>query len=483
MITRKSVISSFIWKFLERCSVQGTSFLVSIVLARILMPEEYGIIAIVLVFTNLANVIVEGGFSTALIQKQGTNNKDFSTVLLFSLLISTILYFILYFTAPIISKFYHISDLTKVLRIISFCLIFGAINSVQRAYVAKETLFNKLFLSSLYAVILSGITGILMAYKGYGVWALVWQYLLSQFLNTIILWKLINWHPSLIFDLTSFKSLYSFGWKIFMTNLMVSVFVNIRSLLIGHFFSPNSLAFFDKGKQFPSIIMENVNSSIQTILLPVLSEQQNDHNRVKEMLRRTIKTSTLFIFPLMIGLIVCSNSIIELLLTQKWIEVSTFVKIFSLAFLLMPMQIANMEAIKALGFSNVTLKLESLKKVLEVLILIVSFIGGVIGVAWGVVFYNASCLLINLYPCKRILNYGYKEQMKDIYPILIASLLMGFVTYLSGFLMANFSMLISLIIQIFIGFIFFIAICYIFKIEAFIYFFNLIKPLILKKKN
>lgn len=475
MIPKSIVISSFLWKFLERFSVQVSSFIISIVLARLLMPEEYGIIALVLVFINLASVIVEGGFSTALIQKQEYNNKDFSTVFWISICVSIVLYIIIYISSPIISQFYKNPELVDVIRIISISVLFGAINSVQRAYISKMMLFDKLFKSSFISVVISGIIGIVLAYRGFGVWALVVQYVLSQFLNSVILWIIVKWRPLLIVSYSSFKSLYDYGWKILLTNLMVSVFVNIRSLLIGHYFSPNALAFFDKGKQFPSMLMENINSSIQTILLPVLSEQQNNRERLKIMLRRTIKTSALFIFPMMVGLIICSDSIIHILLTDKWMGAAKFLQIFSIAFMLMPIQIANMEAIKALGYSSITLKLESHKKILEIIVLIVSFMGGVEGIAWGVVVYNGLCLLINLYPCKKILNYGYFEQLRDILPILIISVLMGLCVFLVGNLFDTINAVALIIIQVLIGIFVYTYLCFQFRLETFMYLYSTAK--------
>lgn len=480
-ITDKTIIRSFIWKLLERCSVQGVTFIISIVLARLLLPSEYGLIAIVLVFTSLANVIIEGGFSTALIQKKEADNLDFSTAFIFSFIISVILYIILFIGASFIANFYNQQNLILIIRIISISLLFGSVNSIQRAYVSKHMLFNKLFKCSLISVIISGGVGILMAYKGFGVWALVSQYMLSQIVNTLILCVLLPWKPALSFSKERFHSLFDFGWKIFASNMMVSLFVNIRSLLIGKLFTPSALAYFDKGKQFPSIIMDNINSSIQTILLPVLSDKQDDRTKVKSMLRRSIKMSSLFIFPLLIGLIVCANPLVETLLTENWIHTVEFIQIFSIAYLFMPIQIANVEAIKALGYSSITLKLESYKKIIEIVILVISLFYGVIWIAWGVVVYNAICMFINLYPCKKLLGYSYKEQLMDILPTFVIACIMGGCIYCISLLpFFRCSPLILIICQIISAAPIYALICFVAKLESFTY---LIKKLRLSNKQ
>ena len=475
-ISRSIVVKSFLWKLFEKCSVQGVSFIVSIILARLLLPEEYGIISLVLVFINLANVIIEGGLSTALIQKKDADDKDFSTVFFSSVIMSTLLYILLYALSPLIADFYNQETLTPVIRVISISLLFGAVNSVQRAYVSKYMLFNRLFKCSFISVLTSGCIGILMAYKGFGVWALVCQHLLSSVLTFITMWFFIRWRPLLIFSKERFIQLFDFGWKILTSNILISLFVNIRSLLIGRFFAPSSLAFFDKGKLFPSLIMDNVGTSIQTVLLPILSMEQDNRNRVKAMLRRSIKTSSLFIFPLMIGLAICAEPLVKLILTEKWLPVVPFIQIFSISFLLMPIQQANMEAVKALGYSRVTLKLESYKKVLEVLILIVSFLGGVIGIAWGVVVYNTICMFINLYPCKKLLGYGYFEQCRDIISVFAIAVVMGICIYSMGFLpILNTSPLLLISLQIVTGVIAYGLMCYIFRIEGFVYLLNMLR--------
>lgn len=420
-VSKGIVLKSIMWKFFERTSVQIVIFLVTIVLARLIPPKDYGLIAIVLVFISLANVIVDGGLNSALIQKKDADNLDFSTIFYSNLILSFCLIAILFFSAPYIAKFYKNNDLTLIVRVLSFSLVFFAINSIQKAYLSRYLLFKKLFFSSLGASIISGVVSIIMAINGYGVWALIVQNLLAQLATTLILFITVNWHPILYFSIQRFKRLFDFGWKIFLTNFIISIFNNIRSLIIAKVYSPSLLAYFDRGRQFPSLIIDNINASVQAVLFPVFSNNQDDRILIKKMVRISVKVNSYIIFPVMTGLIVLAKPLIICLLTDKWIDAVPFVQIFGLASIVMPIQIANLEAVKSLGYSNVTLKLEIIKKIIEAIILIVTIPLGVKAIAWGIVLYNFISLSINLQPTRKLLGYKIREQLYDIIPYFILS--------------------------------------------------------------
>lgn len=430
IVKKQTVIHSLVWKFFERCSVQVISFVVTIVLARLLNPQEYGAIALVLVFVNVAGVIVEGGLNTALIQKKNSDQVDFSTIFYASLAISGLLYVTLYFSSPWIAGFYKNPSLEQVVKILSISLIFYAANSIQKAYLAKKFLFKKLFYSSFGAVVISGLIGIYLAWLGYGIWALVAQSILVQVCTTVIMGFTVKWHPTLQFSWTRFKSLLDFGWKIFVSNLLVNLSISIRSLVIGKVYNASSLALFDRGKQFPALIIDNINSSIQSVIFPVLSSIQDDRQSVKAMVRRSIKTSTFVIFPLVVILGVLAEPLIQTLLTDKWLGAVPYVRIFCCAYLVMPMQIANLEAIKSLGYSSTTLKLELCKKGVELLILALTIPISVQFIAWGIVLYNCITLVMNVYPNAKLLSYGFAEQVKDVFPTLMISVVMGLILFL-----------------------------------------------------
>jgi len=472
-VNRSSVISSLIWKFMERCCVQGVSFIVTIVLARILCPEDYGLIALVAVFLSLSNVIVEGGLNSALIQKKNANEVDFSTIFYTSIALSSLLYAALFVGAPSIASFYHIIELTPVVRVLGTSLFFYAINSVQKAYLSRNLLFKNLFYSSLGAVLLSGIVGILMAYNGFGVWALVAQSIISQVATTIIMWFTVKWRPILVFSKQSFLELFGFGWKIFISNLVISLFTNARSLIIGKVYNASSLAYFDRGKQFPSLIMDNINGSIQSVLFPVLSQEQDNESNVRAIVRRTIKTSSYIISPIVIGLAITAEPVVRCLLTDKWIDAVPFIQIFCIAFLLMPLQIANLEAIKSLGHSGTTLKLELSKKVIELIVLLVTVPISVKAIACGIVVYNAICIFINTIPNKKLLNYGVLDQIKDVLPAFFVTSCMGIPLILVNHLITN--PYANIGVNLLVGATLYILLSYIFRLESFYYFISVMK--------
>ena len=479
--SRNTLIGSTIWKLFERMSSQVVSFIVSVLLARILLPEEYGVIAILLIFINIANVVVDGGLNTALIQKKNADEVDFSTILYVSIILAAALYILLYLLAPAIAKFYDNDILVPLLRVLSLNLFFNSFNSVQRAYVSKHMLFRKLFLSSFGAVVVSGILGIVMAYNGFGVWALVGQQLVSQIVTSCIMWFTIKWRPLCVFSYDRFKRLFDYGWKIFVTNLVIVLYGNIRGLIIGKMYSPTSLAYFERGKSLPALFMENINSSIQTVLLPAFSDQQDDRLRVKQMMKRSMKLNCFVTFPLLVGLFVVAESLVEVLLTEKWMLAVPFIRIFSIAYMFLPMQIANLEAIKALGYSSTTLKLEIIKKSIEIIILILSFMINVYAVAWGIVIYNAISLLINLSPNIKILNYGYSEQLKDILPLVFASLLMGGITWSIYWFQLN--VYITLALQLLVGGISYFLFSKLFKVDSLEYIIDAIKSFKVNRKS
>lgn len=478
-VTRGEAIRSFLWKFFERSSVQVVQFVITIILARILLPSEYGIIALIMVFISISQVIVDGGFNTALIQKKQTDNVDFSTIFYFGLFMALIMYGVLYFTAPFIASYYKQPDLIPVIRVMACVLFFQSIVAVQNAYVARNLLFRKLFICSLVSVLLSGIVGVFMAYHGYGVWALVAQMLVSQGTLAIIMWIVLGWRPQLVFSKERLKTLLDYGWKILTANFIVSVFVNIRKLIIGRFYSPASLAYFDRGEQIPNIIMTNIQTSVQTVMFPIFAKEQDNRIRVKQMLRRTIKMNCFIIHPLMILLIVVAKPLVLLLLTEKWLPAVPFLQIFCVANLFRPITFPNFEAIKALGYSNIALRLEIIKKIVDVALLVTAVFLGIYAIAWSIVAYDFICVFINLQPCKKLLDYSIPEQVRDTIPTLLFSLLAGAIVY--WIQLINMPLLLILLLQFFTGAGLYILLCFLFKEESYRYVLDIIKGRIINR--
>ena len=449
---------------MERGGSSGIQFIVQIVLARLLLPEDFGAIALVLVFISVAQVFVQSGFSTALIQKKEVLDIDFSSVFYLGLVVAGFLYLVMYFAAPFISDYYQKPYLTPVFRVISITLFVGAINSIQNAVVSRHMVFKKLFFSSLGANLISGIIGITAAYLGYGVWALVASQLASDLAITVILWFTVRWRPALLFSLKRLRVLFSFGWKLLTASLLNTLYLQIRTPIIGRMFSLAELGFYNRGQQIPSLVVDNTDGAIQSVMLPALASQQENRNIVKEIVRRAIVTSSFIMFPAMIGLAAVAEPAVKIVLTEKWLPAVPFLQILCMAYALYPIHTANLQAINALGRSDIFLRLEIVKKVIGLIILAVSIPFGIYAIAWGVVLGSLISSFINAYPNLKLLNYSYLEQLKDIMPSLLISLIMGAAVYLFNFL--NMPAWQILTLQIIAGLILYIGLARVFKLEC-----------------
>ena len=414
------------WKFMERVSAQLVQLVVSIVLARILSPSDYGAVAMVTIFIILANVLIEGGFSSALIQKRDADDIDFSTVLYFSILFSLILYAVLYFSAPYISMFYgeEYQILTPVLRILGLQVIVYAVNSVQQAYVQKRMLFKNFFLATLVGTIASGVGGLVMAYSGYGIWSIVGQQLTSNILNTLTLYAITRKLPVLAFSIDRLKGLFNYGIKLLGANVLITGYQELRALIIGKLYTAQDLAFFDRGKQFPSLVVTNINSSIGAVLFPKMALEQDNIEKVKNSTRISIRFSAYVMSPLMLGLAAISEPFIRLILTEKWIQSAPFMQLFCIVFLFMPIHTANMQSLKAVGKSGTILKLEIIKKIIELISLFAVVWISVEAIVINMAILTTLFTFINAYPNRRHLNYSFKEQAKDILPAIVMSIIM-----------------------------------------------------------
>ena len=467
MANSSGLITNLAWKFGERVSSQLVSLVVSIVLARILMPSDYGAIAMVTVFIALAQVFVEGGFSGALIQKKEADRLDFSTVFYFVLAFSLVIYVAIFFMAPYISLFYGkgYEVLTPVFRVLGIQIIIFGVNSVQQAYVSREMMFRKFFYATLAGTIVSAVIGLSMAYLGYGVWALVGQQLSMTIVNTITLFLVTRKLPVLSFSWQRLKQLLSYGIKLFASNVLITIYQELRALIIGKLYTPSDLAFYDKGKSFPSLVVTNINSSIGAVLFPKISKEQDDINQVKQTTRNSIRFSAFLMSPMMLGLAAVAEPFIRLLLTEKWVPCVPLLQIFCVVFLFQPIHTANMQAIKAIGRSDIYLWLEIIKKIVELIVLLLVMRIGVTAIVVSMAILTTLFTFVNAYPNARLINYSFGEQMKDIIPSIGGSLIMAACIYLISFLpLTDWSML---LIQIPLGAIIYIFLSKAFKIKEF----------------
>lgn len=445
----KSVFSNFVWRFAERCGAQLVTFIVSIVLARILMPEDYGTVALVTVFTTIMQVFVDSGLSTALIQKKDADDLDFSSVFYFNFVVCIILYLIMFFAAPVIASFYEMPELVSIVRVISLTIVISGVKGVQQSYVSRNMLFKRFFYATIGGTIFSAFLGIAMAYLGFGVWAIVAQQLSNTAIDTLILWITVKWRPKLMFSWERLKGLLGFGWKMLASGLLDTVYNNLRNLLIGKIYSSSDLAFYNQGDKFPKLIVTNINTSIDSVLLPAMSNEQDNREKVKNMTRRSIMVSCYIMAPLMIGLACCATSVVTLILTKKWLPCVFYLQIFCVTYMFYPIHTANLNAIKAMGRSDLFLKLEVWKKVIGMFLLLSTMFISVEAMAYSLLISTLASMIINSWPNKKLLSYSFLEQMKDILPSILLAVCMGVVVYLIGFLPAP--TLPLLIIQVICG--------------------------------
>lgn len=469
---KDGVIKNFVWRFAERCGAQLVTFIVSIVLARILAPEDYGKIALVTVFTAIMQVFVDSGLGTALIQKKDADDLDFSSVFYFNFAICLILYMIMFLLAPLIANFYRDESLVPIIRVISLTIVISGVKGIQQSYVSRNMLFKRFFFATLGGTIFSAVLGIWMAYAGAGVWAIVAQQLSNTTIDTLILWITVKWHPQKEFSWERLKKLLSFGWKMLASSLLDTIYNNLRNLVIGRIYSSADLAYYNQGDKMPSVIVNNINTSIDSVLLPTMANAQDDCTRIKEMTRRAIKMSTYAMAPLMMGLAFCAEPIIRLVLTEKWLPCVPYLRIFCITYMFYPIHTANLNAIKAMGRSDMFLKLEIAKKVVGIFLLILTMNFGVMAMAYSLLVGSVLNQIINSWPNRKLLLYGYTEQIKDILPSILLAVVMGICVYFVEFI--RLPTIVVLLLQICMGAIIYIGISALLRFEEFTYIIDLI---------
>lgn len=446
---QKSIVSGLFWKVLENGGSQGVQFVVSIILARLLSPKEYGILALIMIFITIANVLVQSGFGTALIQKKNTDERDFSSVFFLSLFTSAMVYVVIFFLAPLLASFYRMEILTDVLRVMGIVVFPGAVISVQNAMIARSMAFRKLFVSTLIAAVISGGISILMALRGFGVWALVYQQIFYYFSLMFMLFLTVRWVPKKILDFERLKSLFGFGWKLLLASLMDTIFTNIQGLTMGKIYSDDTLGNYNRGEQFPKLLVTNIGAAIQSVMLPVMSGFQDDKKKVKELLRNSITMSSFLVLPMMAGLFGIADNLVFVLLGEKWSGSVIFLRLMCIAYSFWPIHIANLQALNAIGRSDVFLKLEIVKKLIGVIVLLLGMSGGAIWMIALKAFADFLCTFVNAAPNRKFLNYSILEQWRDLLPTVAISLIMGAAVYFVSGMMQKGG--VSLLLQIISG--------------------------------
>lgn len=427
---KKRAFSGIFWKFAERLCAQGVSLLVSILLARILLPEDYAVISIVTIFFAFCNVLITGGLNTSLIQKKDADALDYSTVLYVSLAVAGVLYAVMFFAAPAIAALYQNSLLVPIIRVMALTFFINAVKSVLTAYTSSRLQFRKFFFSTIIGTVISAVVGVWMALAGFGAWALVAQQMSNSFIDTVVLFCSTRLNIKFAFSWKRLKGLFSYGWKIFAASLITIAYDQIRPLVVGIKFSAADLAYYNKGQSFPDLINTTLCSTLESVLFPVLSKAQDSKQAVLAMTRRYMKTASFLIFPLLSVFFLAAESFTAVILTDKWLPIVPYIRIFCISSMFQIIQTGNLQAIKAIGRSDVTLILEIIKK--SAYLLIVAWFIAFARTPQALAFSGVLCTLIasavNTFPNRKLIGYSYRAQLSDLLPNFLLSLGMGAIT-------------------------------------------------------
>lgn len=476
---KSKAVSGFIWRLFQNAGTQIISFVISIILARILTPSDYGIIAMITVFTNIAMVFINTGFSSAIVQKKELSDTDKSTMFFAGFMLSLVLYSILFFTAPYIAIFYKEPKLIDLLRVESLIIVIGALSSVHRALVTREMKFKKSFFASLYGAIAHGVSGIAFAMLGFGPWALVLSAIINYLASGIVFWCKVDWRPRFTFSFVSFRNMFSFSVKMLFSGLLDSVFNNIRSIIIGRQYSSADLAYYNRGYQFPSLVMTQVDGAITTVLFSSLSKYQSDWENGLRVMRRAMKTSLYVCTPLMAGLCAVADPMIRILLTDKWEQSIPYVRLAAIICAFWPLS-SQRHALNSLGKSGISLRQNMIGKAVTIVLLLLTYRHSVMLMIASSILGSCICLVINAFVYRKHLNYQFKHQISDILPTILLSAVMGFATYSVMFL--NLNSVLTLVIQIPLGILIYVLGSMILKFDSFYYVLDIIKNLFGKRK-
>lgn len=446
---KNKTVTGFFWQLSQKVLCQVVSFGISVVLARLLLPSDYGVIAICSMFLVLTGIFIGGGLGTALVQKKNADDIDFCTVFYSGLVLSIVVYLAVFFAAPYIAIFFKNEQITAVIRVLALAMPIGTLSGVQNAFVSKQMIFKKFFYSSLIGTIASGAVGLGMALTGFGVWALVGQNLVSTITNTLVLFCIIDWHPKLIFSYERFKQLFSFGWKMAVVNILTTFFYQLKGYVIGYKYSAAQLAYYNRGEGLPGILYNNINGTISDVLFPALSQLQDDKEALKRALSRAMRISSFFLIPALFGLAAISDKLVIIIFSEKWAPSIPFMQVICMISCSDILGMANYQAIKAVGRADTLLKMEFLKRPAMFAVLIVTMFISPLAIAVGQLVYSILAFVVNAYPNRKYIGYPIWQQMKDVGKNFLISLVMAIVVYLLGTLGLN--MYVSVVLQVVTG--------------------------------
>lgn len=478
-IKGNSVASSMVFKTMERYVVMAFQMVVQIVIARILSPHEYGIVAMMTVFISVATIFIQNGFNMALVQKKDADETDFSTALIVNMIIGCVMYLIVSLSSPLIAKFYNQPYIENCLPVLSLLLVFGSINSIQIAIANRKMMFKSLFKCNVVASLFSGINGIVAALLGLGVWALIIQQLSSSIVLSIMLYSQQHWKPNWKFNKASAKNLFSFGWKLLAAGLLNQIYKELNSLVIGKQYTSSDLAFYTKGSQFPKYITTGVDSSIGSVMFSAFSKNQNDENALHLQMKKTIVINSFFVFPILAILGAAAEPIVEILLTTKWLPLVPYMQICCVTFALHPLASTQMQAIAAVGRSDVRLKIELIKKGIGIALLFLSVNYGPLAIAFSAAVSGIIGVIIGAIAGKRTTGYPLSSLITDLGPIFLITAVMTAVICCIKFFQVN--PFIMLIIQAITGILIYLGLSKCFNLFGYTYLTQVIKQIHNKK--
>ncbi|QBO59683.1 lipopolysaccharide biosynthesis protein [Chryseobacterium salivictor] len=434
---KSKVLSGLFWQYLQRFSTQGIQLLISIILARLLLPKDFGVIALIGVFITMSSVLIDSGFSNALIQKKEADNKDFSSVFILNLVLSLFLYSVLFFIAPWVAQFYEEPLLTPVLRVIGLTIVLNALTIIQTVVLSREMQFRKSFNINVVSTIISGFIGIGMAYSGYGVWSLVFSQLTARIVSTGLLWYYIRWKPALIFSLNRIKILFHYGSKILLGALFNTLYNNVYAIVIGKQYNSTVLGYYNRGALMPTLVVDSISNSLGAVMFPALSAHQNDKPAIKRMVKRMLQNSAAIVFFLMAVLIVIAEPLVSILLTDKWLPAVPYLQLVSITVAFYPLIAINASAITSVGKSGKYLQVTMISKLLSLALIVAAIPFGVYTMVVAGAVASFVSTFVSAWPSKAAIGYSAFEQWKDVLPIFILAIVSGLAAWPVSYLGLN----------------------------------------------
>jgi teichuronic acid exporter len=466
MSLKKQALEGFIWSFIQQFSIQLITFLVQIILARILLPAEFGLIGMLTVFIGVGTALFEGGMTTSLIRVSKTDTKDYSTVFFFNLGVSLLIYVLFFFSAPYIAQFYKQPILTDISRVYGLSFVFLAFGTVQNTILTKEMKFRKQALLTFPALLVGSLVGVFFAYHNYGVWALVYSMLLTNLLTSIFLWFSSDWRPEFIFDIDRFKLHFYFGYKMTISGLLDTIFTNIYQIIIGRIYTPVTVGYYTRANSLMMLPVGNVSAALNKVVFPLFAKVQDDIFALRAAYKKIMLIVLFIITPVIVLMSLLANELVVFLFTEKWLPIVPIFRIICLSGILYPLHLYNLMILQVKGRSDLFLKLEIIKKIILIFVILISVLFGFNGLLVGSVIASIIALFINTYYAGAIIDYTMKQQLLDILPIFVISSLMGFLVFIFNNSLSNYNNISRLILSSLMGIVLYVFLALIFKFQT-----------------